>query len=307
MSQFNLQYPYLLVVIVLFWICAKYCQQRSSAIYFPHIHALLASEGRKNRLLDMLKWFGIVSLVVALSSPVIVKSFKDIKKNGRDIMLVLDSSDSMNRAGFDREDFRKSKFKVVKEVVEDFIKRRDRDRIGLITFADIALVASPLTFEKEFLSNIVQMQNLGIAGMNTAINDGLLQTYSMLLKSSAKSKIAILLTDGQDTASKISAEDILSVIQKSDIKLYTIGIGHRGKYDARYLKSLAKAGKGKFFAASNKEALSKIYTDIDKLEATKIKSKKIVQHTYLYIYPLIVSILFLLLFVYFRTAKGVES
>jgi len=307
MSQFNLQYPYLLVVIVLFWICAKYCQQRSSAIYFPHIHALLASEGRKSRLLDMLKWFGIVSLVVALSSPVIVKSFKNIKKNGRDIMLVIDSSGSMNQRGFDPTNMSKNKFVVVQEVVEDFIRRRDKDRIGLITFADIAFVASPLTFEKEFLSNIVQMQQLGIAGSKTAINDALLQTYSVLSKSSAKSKIAILLTDGIENMSKISAEDIISVIKKSDIKLYTIGIGHRGEYDARYLRSLAKAGKGKFFAASNKEALSKIYTDIDKLEATKIKSKKIIQHTYLYIYPLIVSILFLLLFVYFRTARGVES
>jgi Ca-activated chloride channel family protein len=255
----------------------------------------------------MLKWFGIVSLVFALSSPVIVKSFKNIKKNGRDIMLVIDSSGSMNQRGFDPTNMSKNKFIVVQEVVDNFIKMRDKDRIGLITFADIAFVASPLTFEKEFLSNIVQMQQLGIAGSKTAINDALLQTYSVLSKSSAKSKIAILLTDGIENMSKISAEDILSVIQKSDIKLYTIGIGNRGEYDARYLKRLAKAGKGKFFAASNKEALSRIYVDIDKLEASKIKSKKIVQHTYLYIYPLMASILFLLLFIYFRTARGIES
>ena len=307
MSQFNLEYPYLLLVIILFWICSRYCAQRSQAIYFPHIHNLLSTGKSKSRFLDFLKWFGIVSLVLALSSPVITKSFKDIKKKGRDIMLVIDSSGSMKQRGFDATNLSKDKFMIVKEVVSSFIKKRDKDRIGLITFADIAFVASPLTFEKEFLENIVKMQELGIAGSKTAINDALLQTYSVLSKSDAKSKIAILLTDGIENMSKISAEDILGVVRNSSIKLYTIGIGHRGEYDGRYLRQLAKAGKGKFFAADNKEALEKIYEDVDKLEATKIKSKKIVQHTYLYIYPLFMAILSLLLFIYFRTARGIES
>jgi Ca-activated chloride channel family protein len=177
----------------------------------------------------------------------------------------------------------------------------------VITFADVAFVASPLTFEHPFLQDIIKMQELGIAGRKTAINDALLQTYNILSKSDAKSKIAILLTDGIENMSKISLEDILGVISKSDIKLYTIGIGSYRDFDARYLKKLAHAGKGKFFAASNKETLEQIYDEIDKLEATKIKSKKIVQHTYLYIYPLFAAIIALLLFLYLRTARGLES
>ncbi|NKQ40522.1 MAG: VWA domain-containing protein [Sulfurovum sp.] len=307
MSQFSLQYPYALALILLFWLCAKFCAARAEAIYFPHIHNLLAKEGKRSRFLDVLKWLGIISLIVALSSPVITKSYKDTKKKGRDIMLVIDSSGSMNQRGFDMADPMKNKFSVVKEVVLDFIDKRKQDRLGLITFADVAFVASPLTFENNFLKDIVKMQNLGMAGRKTAINDALLQTYSVLSKSDAKTKIAILLTDGIENMSKISMEDILGVIQKSDIRLYAIGIGSYRDFDARYLKKLAKAGKGQFFAADSKEALAKIYAEIDKLEASKIKSKKIVQHTYLYIYPLFAAIILLLLFLYFRTARGLES
>jgi len=307
MSQYSLQYPYALAVILFFLICSRYCIAKTSAIYFPHINILLKSHGTKSRLLDFLKWFGIVSLLFSLSSPVITKSYKDSKKKGRDIMLVIDSSGSMNQRGFDPKNIMKNKFDVVKEVVWDFVEKRKSDRLGLITFADVAFIASPLTFEKAFLQDIVKMQSLGIAGRKTAINDALLQTYSILSKSDAKSKIAILLTDGIENISRVSLNDILGIIKKSDIRLYTIGIGSYRDFDARYLKKLAKGGKGQFFAANNKTALEKIYAQIDKLEVTKIKNKKIVQHTFLYIYPLFAAIISLLLFVYLKTARGIES
>jgi Ca-activated chloride channel family protein len=174
-----------------------------------------------------------------------------------------------------------------------------------VTFADVAFIASPLTFEKEFLKDIVAYQQLGIAGKRTAINDALVQTYGMLSKSKAKSKIAILLTDGQDNMSKVSFEDVKSMISKSDVKLYTIGIGDPRAYNGRYLQALAQAGKGQAYGARNAEMLSKIYDEIDKLETTKLDNKKIVEHTYLYIYPLFLAILSLLLFIYYRNSKGV--
>jgi len=306
MNQFSFEYPYAFALIFLFLICAKYCPARSRAIYFPHISSLLSLSAKKSRLLEILKWVGIISLLSALASPVITNEYKNIKKKGRDIMLIIDSSDSMRQRGFDPSDPYKSKFDVVKEVVKDFIAKRKGDRIGLINFARVAFVASPLTFEHNFLRKIVNMQELGIAGKKTAINDALLQTYNILSKSDAKSKVAILLTDGIDNASHISSNDILKLISKSDIKLYTIGIGSYRDYDAEYLEALAKAGGGKFYSASNKQMLSKIYSDIDKLEASKIKAKKIVQHKYYYIYPLFIAILAFLLFIYLKASKEVE-
>jgi len=155
------------------------------------------------------------------------------------------------------------------------------------------------------LSNITEMQKLGMAGKRTAINDALVQAYNLLSKSKAKSKIVILLTDGIDNMSKIPFSDVKNMIAKRDVKLYTIGIGGARDYDGQYLKALAKVGKGQAYGARSAEMLSRIYDEIDKLEATKLDDKKIVEHTYLYIYPLFLAILSFLLFVYYRNSKGV--
>ena len=302
MSQFSFEYPYLLAVILVFIVCAKFCKERSRAIFFPHVKALMTQGKGSASLLIWLKWVGITVAVIALASPVITKSYTNSKKEGRDIVLVLDSSDSM-RQPFDAS--YRSRFEVVKEVVGDFIKKRKNDRIGMVTFADIAFIASPLTFEKKFLTNITKMQKLGMAGKRTAINDAIVQSYNLLNKSKAKSKIIILLTDGRDNMSKVPLSDVKHLIEKGDVKLYTIGIGGARDYDGQYLKTLAKAGKGQAYGARSAEMLSRIYDEIDKLEATKLDDKKIVEHTYLYIYPLFLAILSFLLFVYYRNSKGV--
>ena len=305
MSQFSFEYPFFLGVIVLFILCAYFCKERSRAIFFPHVNTLIAKTANKSSILSWLKWIGIVAAVIALASPVVTKSYSNSKKEGRDIVLVIDSSDSMRQPGFDPQDPYKNKFDVVKEVMADFIEKRENDRIGVVTFADVAFIASPLTFEKEFLTNITKMQRLGIAGKRTAINDALVQAYNLMSKSKAKSKIVILLTDGRDNMSKIPLSDVKSMIEKRDVKLYTIGIGGSRDYDGRYLKELAKAGKGQAYAARSAAMLSNIYAEINKLEATKLDHKKILEHNYLYIYPLFLAILSLLLFIYYRNSKGV--
>ena len=306
MSQFSFEYPYVLGVILLFLLCARFCRERGRAIYFPHIETLLIKGGaKKSSLLLWLKWIGISAAVIALASPVLTREYQDSHKEGRDIVLVIDASDSMRQRGFDPSDRNKNKFQVVKEVMDDFISKRSNDRIGVVTFADVAFIASPLTFEKEFLRDIVAYQQLGIAGKRTAINDALVQTYGMLSKSKAKSKIAILLTDGQDNMSKVAFNEIKNIIAKSDVKLYTIGIGNPRDYNGRYLQALADAGKGQAYGAHNSEMLSGVYQEIDKLETSKLDDKKVVQHTYLYLYPLFAAILSLLFFVYFRNSRGV--
>lgn len=305
MSQFSFEFPYVLAFIIVFFLCARYCKERSRAIFFPHIQSLLIKQRKGSSLLGILKWLGLVLAVIALASPVLTKTYKNSKKEGRDIVLIIDSSDSMRQRGFDPSNVWRNKFDVVKEVVADFITKRTQDRIGMVTFADIAFIASPLTFEKKFLTNITSMQKMGVAGKRTAINDAIVQSYNLLSKSKAKSKIAILLTDGIDNMSKVPFADLESLIKKDDVKLYTIGIGDRRDYNGQYLQALAKAGHGFAFGARDATTLEKIYDEIDTLEATKIDDKQFVQHTYLYIYPLFLAILSLLLFVYLRNARGV--
>jgi Ca-activated chloride channel family protein len=302
MNQFSFEYPWLLLIIVLFVFCAKYCKERSRAIFFPHVGTLITKDKKSTSWIHLFKWLGIVLAIVALASPVITKSYTNSKKEGRDIVLILDSSDSM-RQPFDAS-FR-SRFNVVKEVVGDFIEKRKDDRIGMVTFADIAFIASPLTFEKKFLTDITQMQQMGVAGKRTAINDAVVQSYNLLNKSEAKSKIVILLTDGVDNMSKVPFDEVLNLIGNHSIKLYAVGIGDERDYNGAYLEALADAGKGLAFGARDATTLQRVYDEIDKLEATKIDNKKVVEHTYLYIYPLFVAILSLLLYMYMRNAKGV--
>ena len=116
--------------------------------------------------------------------------------------------------------------------------------------------------------------------------------------------MVILGFDCVDNSSKISVDAVKSLVSKSPIKLYTIGIGSQRDYDGRYLKSLAKSGKGQAHGASSAKMLNKIYEEIDRLEVSKIDDKKVVQHTYLYTYPLILSILLLLFFIYFRSMRS---
>lgn len=305
MNLFSFEYPFLLLTLLLFVLCAYLCKEKSRAIFFPHVKTLMMQSRGSSSLLNVLKWVGIISAVIALASPVITKTYTNSKKEGRDIVLILDSSDSMRQRGFDPQDLWRNKFDVVKEVVGDFIEKRENDRIAMVTFADIAFIASPLTFEKKFLTDITKMQTMGRAGKRTAINDAVVQAYNILSKSKSKSKIVILLTDGIDNMSKVPFPDLKGLIKKRDIKLYAIGIGTERDYNAAYLDALADAGKGLAFGAQDATTLAQVYEEIDRLEATKINDKKIVQHTYLYIYPLFLAILSLLLFMYVRNSRGV--
>ncbi|SFV71300.1 Uncharacterized protein containing a von Willebrand factor type A (vWA) domain [hydrothermal vent metagenome] len=305
MANFSFEYPLLLLILFVFILCAKFCKERSRAMYFPHIQTLMMGKKKQVSWFAVFKWIGIISVVIALASPVLTKSYTHSKKEGRDIVMIIDSSDSMRQQGFDPKDMYRNKFDVVKEVVGDFIEKRENDRIAMVNFATSALIASPLTFEKDFLRDITKMQSLDVAGKRTAINDAVVQGYNLLHQSKSKSKIMILLTDGHDTASKIPLDEVKHLLNKKDMKLYTIGIGNPRDYNGAKLQALAEAGGGLAFGARDAHALSEIYKEIDKLEATKIDNKQVVQYTYLYDYPLALALLSLLLWFILRNSRGV--
>ena len=304
MNHFSFEYPWVLGLMVVFLFCARFCKMKAKALYFPHLNALMLGKTRRRWLLPLLKWLGVLLALVALASPVLTKEYANSKKHGRDIVLIIDASESMIQDRFDQTNLEKNKFDVVKKVAASFVAKRHNDRIGLITFADIAFVASPLTFETEFLEKIISLQRLGTAGKRTAINDALVQAYGMLERSNVKSKVVILLTDGVDTASQITVDEVTSLIKKSKVKLYTIGVGSERDFDGAYLRKIAKAGNGKAFTAQNAKMLADIYDEIDRLEVSEIEEKKVVQHIYLFTYPLLFSIFLLLFFVYFKNMRS---
>jgi len=307
MNQYKFEFPYLFLLIFLFIFCQKKCPARSLAIYFPYVHVLIGSKALKSIWLEVAKWLGIVFFIIALASPVKITTYTNAKEEARDIMLIIDSSESMLKKGFDANNLQKNKFEAVKEVIGDFIAKRKSDRIGLINFASSAFIASPLTFDNDYLEDILKKQRVGLVGKRTAIYDALLQGIYMLQNSDTKSKIAVLLTDGSDNMSKTTFNRLLYFIKKAKIKLYTIGVGDYQDVDAQKLKELAEAGDGKFFMVNNKKALERVYAEIDKSQTTKVKSQTYSVYTYYYYFPLVFSIIFLLLYIYFKSVKGIAK
>ncbi len=307
MSSFTFEYKFVFLLIPIFWFCLKKCPAKGMAIYLPYIQVLIGSKVVKNIWVEITKWLGIIFLVTALASPVVVTTYNNIKKDSRDIMLIIDSSTSMLERGFDEKSLLRDKFSVVMDIVKDFINKRKDDRIGIINFADSAYIASPLTFDKHYLKMVIDKQKVGIVGKNTAIYDALLQSLYILSNSKAKNKIAILITDGKDTKSVTKYQDIIKMLKKSKVRLYVIGVTQDGKLDTQKLKELAKIGSGEFFITSNKKELAKIYQKINKLETTKIKSQSYKKYKYYYFFPLIFAIIFLTLFIYLKSIKGLAK
>ena len=267
--------------LILFFICYKFCPEKRIAIYFPHF-----SMTKKFNNDFWLKFLIFTSILTALSNPYIKKEIIQTN-NGDDIVLTIDSSGSM--AQF-------HKFEFVKEAVNDFIKKRKNDKIGLVVFGTNAFIASPLTQNKKFIGNVFNKMYVGIAGQNTAILDGLVQSIRLLKNSKAKTKIIILLTDGIDNSSKVSLDSVMKEIKKYNIKIYTIGVGGSDEVNFNLLSFLAKNSGGEVFQALSPNDILPIYKKIDSLEKSPI-TNKIIYKEYLYIYPLILAILLILIYV----------
>ena len=298
MDRVVFEYPYAILAIIPFVICAIYCKARFDAIIFPHT-SLLSYGIKKTSFLPILKWISIVCIVTALMSPVIENKIEIEKNKGYAIGLLLDISRSMNAPGYT------NKFAIVKNIVRAFIKKREHDQMGIVVFADFAYVASPLTYDKSMLLKILNHLEVGMAGNRyTAIYDALFFGGKLFVRSNAKSKVIILLTDGENNTQSVPLDVSLRLLKKYGIKVYTIGIGTRGDFNQMELERIAKATGGKFFQATSKEELKDIYAQIDKLEKSEIKSDKFIQKNYLFEYPLFIAFFSLLLYLYLINKRG---
>ena len=272
-------YPWVLLFLILYFICDKFCPEKRMAIYFPHFE--FTSKINKDNLL---KFFILFFTLLALSNPYIKKEIIQQNK-GDGIVLSIDSSGSMAE---------NNKFEIVKSVASDFIDKRKEDKLGLVVFGTNAFIASPLTKNRKFVKDVLNKMYVGIAGRNTAILDSLVQGIRLLKNTTVKTKIIILLTDGIDNSSKVNLRDVMSEIQKYHIKVYTIGIGDGVNYNL--LEYIANNSEGKMYQAYSANDIKNIYSTINKLEKTDIKNK-IIYKEYLYIYPLGLAIILFLLYI----------
>ena len=305
---FYFEHPRFFFVLFFFIACATLCRMKLPSFYFPHSQSFAKDTLSRSNLLFMLKWISIALLILAFMSPVKDQPYEMAPKEGYDIALILDTSDSMGMSGFDRNNMDATKFDAVKSIVKDFITKRIDDNIGVVVFGTYSFIASPLTYDKNIVQKVVDQLHISIAGQSTALYDSLAQGVDLLKNSKAKTRVAILLTDGYNSpeATKIPLHVALQMAQKERVKVYTIGIGNDGEFDKNLLTQIANTTGAKTYGASDASQLQSIYNDINKLEKSKIKSQNFTDVQYFYFYPLFLGLLSLMLYVYLINKRGHE-
>jgi len=300
------EYPLLAFLIVFFIICAFFCKQRASSLYFPHTKEFMQNTVSASKVLFFLKWLGIIMLIIALMSPIKDEPYELEPKDGYEIALILDASGSMRTQGFDAANPYSTRFDVVKDIVSSFVKERKNDNIGLVVFGDYSFIASPLTYDENILNKIVAQLQIGMAGQYTALYTSLAQGVNLLKMSKSKSKVAILLTDGYSTpkVDKIPLDVAIDMAKKEGVKVYPIGIGMPHEYNGKILVQIADETGGKAFGAASVSELERVYKKIDELETSEIKAQTFSYTKYYYFYPLFIALLCLMFYVFLKNKRG---
>ncbi|MCD6191158.1 MAG: VWA domain-containing protein [Sulfurimonas sp.] len=299
------EYPSVALVILFFILCANVCKMRLPSIYFPHTAQFMQASVSASKLLVFLKWLGIIMLILSLMSPVKDEPFELEPKNGYEIALILDASQSMQAKGFDKSDRDLTRFDVVKGIVSDFIASRKNDNIGIVVFGTYSFIASPLTYDANILRGIVSNLYIGMAGKFTALYESLAQGVNLLKMSKSKTKIAILLTDGYNTPdSKFPYDAAMDLAKKQGVKVYPIGIGGPNEYNKKILLKIAKETGGVAFGAASANELGAVYAKINELEKSEIENETFNYLKYYYSFPLFISFFSLMLYVFFRNRRG---
>lgn len=300
------EFPLFSLTVVFFVLCALFCKMKLPSIYFPHAQQFLQQTVSSSKLLSFLKWLGIVMMIIALMSPVIDEPYELEPKDGYEIALILDASQSMKAQGFDAVNPQLNRFDVVKSIVSDFIKERSNDNMGLVVFGAYSFIASPLTYDVNILERVVSQLYIGMAGRYTALYESLAQGVNLLKMSESKSKIAILLTDGHSTVGndRIPLDVALELAKKEGVKVYPIGIGLPHEYNRQVLMKMAEETGGVAFGASNANELKSVYNKIDELEKSEIKNESFTYQNYYYVLPLFISLISLMLYVFMRNKRG---
>jgi len=280
------------IPLAVFWYWKKRDQQNAS-LKMPSTQGFDKSTLAKLRpLLFILKMLALVLLTIAMARPRTVDVTTKVKKTeGIDIIMAVDISASMLA-----RDLEPNRLEALKKVAINFIEGRPNDRIGLVIYAGESYTKTPLTSDKSIIFNAINdleyTQN--IEG-GTAIGMGLATSVNKLKDSKAKSKVIILLTDGENNAGFIDPKTATQLATEYDIKTYTIGVGSNGmalspvgikangqfeyrnmevKIDEALLKTIAESNGGKYFRATDNQKFEAIYEEIDALEKTEIEEFK---------------------------------
>ena len=317
--MFQFASPYFLLLLTLFPI-AIYSRKRRQMRPVLNLSSLMpirdiqpSSMLKIARLLPILKYMALCLMIAAMARPQWGTRQVNILTEGINIILAVDISESMAALDFKYKGKIVNRLEAVKGVVQDFIAKRNGDRIAMVVFGTHAYTQLPLTRDYNTIASILERLQIGAAGPNTAIGDGIGISLKRLEDVKSKSNIIILLTDGQSNSGELSPSIATELAAQKGIKIYTVGVGTRGQvpflikdpvFGERYvhqqvdidenaLKDIATKTGGLYFKAENTEGLQQIYNTIDSLEKTEVKIKTYAEYNELYRYLLIPAFILL--------------
>lgn len=248
--------------------------------------------------LDVLRLLALLLIVLALARPAVTRTAEASPRAGIDLVLAIDISYSMSEHDLGP----KSRLEYAKEVVQEFISNRTGDRVGLVAFAGEAVGVSPLTQDYPVLLGMVGDVNHGRLPEGTAIGNGLATSVNLVREGQGKSRVVILLTDGQSNAGDVTPDVAMKMAQTLNIRTYTVGVGastggpaggRRSGIDEDGLRRIADTTGGAYFRATDEETLAQIYRTIDELEKNELGTQREVQVQDLSGYVLLASALLL--------------
>lgn len=304
--------------LVFRWIARPYREERP-AVLVPFFDELAALSGQSpgdgaivrgqplpRQIVAGLCW---VLLVAAMARPQWVEPPVVKEVPSRDILLGVDLSSSMETDDFTSPDGRKStRLDAVKGVLDDFLKRRKGDRVGLIFFGTAPFIQAPFTEDLETCRELLREAQVGMAGPKTSIGDAIGLAINMFKDSTVKDKLLILLTDGNDSSSKLEPEKAAAIAKDENIVIDTVAVGDptavgEQKLDVKTLKDVAAMTGGAYFWAGDGQALEGIYKEIDKLSTHQIESVSYRPKVDLYYWPLAAVLVLSMLLIAGRIAR----
>ena len=297
-------HPWLLLLLLLLPLLALLQGGRGAApaVVFSSLRPLQKlGRVRRSRVGGWLTSFllaGLALLIAALARPQQGKTISRVQASGIDIILALDVSRSMLAEDFTIGGQRANRLEAVKQVTRKFIESRPNDRIGIVCFAGRPYIVSPLTLDHDWLLQNLDRVRIGLVEDGTAIGSAIASASNRLKDREAKSKIVVLLTDGDNNSGKVTPATAAEAAKALGIKIYTIGAGTRGyapipvqdpfgrtvyrnvkvEVDEAALKQIADIGGGQYFRATDAKSLEQIYEQIDKLEKSTVELSQYKQY-----------------------------
>ena len=313
--MFEFAWPWMFLLLplplLIWYFVPSLAARHGSALRIPYLDDFSAvaadeisiSSSKLSLLLLLLGW---LALVTATARPAWVGDPVEVSRSGRDLMLAIDLSGSMEEKDFQLRGRRVDRLTATKAVAGEFIKQRKGDRIGLILFGDQAYLQTPLTFDHQTVYRLLNESATRLAGRSTAIGDAIGLAIKQLRKQEDRQQVLILMTDGTNTAGRVGPLEAAKMAAQEGLKIYTVGIGaiqrtRRGLFgtrsagrsdlDEKTLKAIAKETGGQYFRAHNTQEFARIYEELDRLEPVEKELESYRPRRDLFQWPLLLFML----------------